>query len=130
MPLQLIEYQNLPVDITNPLPGSESIIPIKQTPQIKIQPHNLRTDSKGVFYLSDPLNHVIWKIELASDRSQAEMRILAGSGKKGFQNGQGEAASFNVPTALSLDQADNLYVADTANHAIRKITPSGEVTTF
>ncbi len=130
MPLQLIEYQNLPVDITNPLPGSERIIPIKQTPQIKIHPHNLRTDSKGVFYLSDPLNHVIWKIELASDRSQAEMRILAGSGKKGLQDGQGESANFNVPTALSLDQADNLYVADTANHAIRKITPSGEVTTF
>ncbi|MBT9548544.1 MAG: hypothetical protein IV090_24335 [Candidatus Sericytochromatia bacterium] len=58
------------------------------------------------------------------------MQVLAGSGQKGYQDGQGTAASFYVPTALSLDGAGNLYVADTGNHAIRKISPAGMVTTI
>ena len=53
---------------------------------------------------------------------------LAG-GTEGFADGTGTAAAFNTPSAIARDLDDNLYVADTGNHAIRRITPQGVVTT-
>ena len=54
---------------------------------------------------------------------------LAG-GKEGFIDGLGAAAAFNTPSAIALDHLGNLYVADTGNHAIRRIAPDGAVTTL
>lgn len=48
----------------------------------------------------------------------------------GSVNGVGTAARFDSPSAVALDSLGNKYVADTNNHTIRKITPSGEVSTF
>ncbi|MGE3723951.1 MAG: hypothetical protein AB7I41_00260 [Candidatus Sericytochromatia bacterium] len=96
----------------------------------EISPHQIRAASADLFYLSDVKNHQIWVIRLNPDHSEGSMQVLAGSGQKGYQDGQGTAASFYVPTALSLDGAGNLYVADTGNHAIRKISPAGMVTTI
>jgi streptogramin lyase len=53
---------------------------------------------------------------------------LAG-GAEGFADGAGTAAAFNTPSAIARDLDGNLYVADTGNHAIRRITPQGVVTT-
>lgn len=53
---------------------------------------------------------------------------LAG-GNEGFADGTGAAAAFHTPSALARDSRGNLYVADTGNHAIRKIAPDGVVTT-
>lgn len=55
---------------------------------------------------------------------------FAGNGTAGFANGTGKEASFNQPTGLTFDGANNLYVFDTGNHVIRKITPEGEVSTY
>ena len=48
---------------------------------------------------------------------------LAG-GSEGFTDGTGAAAAFHTPSALARDAVGNLYVADTGNHAIRRITPA------
>lgn len=55
---------------------------------------------------------------------------FAGSVNHGFKDGTGETAKFLSPTAISIDLFGNVYVADYANHAVRKITPEGVVSTL
>ena len=54
---------------------------------------------------------------------------LAG-GAEGFADGTGEQARFHTPSALAVDGRGHLYVADTGNHAIRRVAPDGTVTTL
>lgn len=61
----------------------------------------------------------------------ATISLLAGSLQgAGSQDGVGTAAQFNAPAGVAQDTAGNAYVADTANHTIRKIAPDGTVTTL
>src|SRR6476659_9804563 len=52
------------------------------------------------------------------------------AGIAGSTDGTGAAARFTSPSEVAFDSANNLYVADTGNHTIRKITPAGVVSTF
>ncbi len=54
---------------------------------------------------------------------------FAGSGTMGAADGVGTEASFNLPTVVTLDSQQNIYVVDRSNNKIRKITPTGTVTT-
>ena len=54
---------------------------------------------------------------------------IAGSGRAGYSNGTGTGASFRYPTGLAADEEGSLYVADTGNNVIRKISARGTVTT-
>ena len=55
---------------------------------------------------------------------------VAGNDNAGFVDGIGPMARFNHPSAMVIDQAGNIYVSDQENHSIRKVTPSGVVSTF
>ena len=88
-------------------------------------PYGLAWDPHGTLYVSDGGDNDRIRV-LHADGSVA---TLAG-GVEGFQDGQGAAARFNTPSGLALDALGNLYVADTGNHAIRKVTPAGVVTTL
>ncbi|MBI2517678.1 MAG: putative Ig domain-containing protein [Opitutae bacterium] len=89
-------------------------------------PAGLAIDSNGVLYVSDSGNHTIRKIS-----GQGAVTTFAGSaGNSGAADGAGATARFNQPAGLSIDVGGNLYVADTNNHVIRKITSSGTVSTL
>ena len=82
-------------------------------------------DSAGNIYVADSRNNLIRKIS-----ADGMVTTLAGSGKQGSDDGKGVSASFFFPAALTSDATGNVYVADTHNSMIRKITPEGTVTTI
>ena len=82
-------------------------------------------DAGGNLYLTDWLNNRIVKITPAGVRS-----VFAGSGASGAGDGVGVAATFSSPYGLAIDAANNIYVADTGNAAVRKITPDGTVSSY
>ena len=88
-------------------------------------PFGVVLDKAGNLYVADGGgNNSIRKIDLAGIST-----TLAG-GEEGYAEGSGKAASFNTPSGLAIDAAGNLYVADTGNNAIRKVTPQGVVSTL
>jgi uncharacterized protein (TIGR03437 family) len=84
-------------------------------------------DAKGNIWIADTNNHRIRKISPSGD-----IQTVAGNGTPGFtgDGGPATAAELIIPNALALDAAGNLYVADPAVDTIRKISPSGTITTF
>ena len=89
-------------------------------------PSDVAVDSAGNAYVTDTNNNTIRKITPAGVVS-----TLAGSaGASGSADGTGGAARFHSPTGITIDGQGNLFVADTENNTIRKITPAGTVTTF
>jgi hypothetical protein len=90
------------------------------------EPFNIVKDSQGNFFVTDNSNNTIRKIT-----SQGVVTTLAGTaGQTGNTDGTGASARFNSPTSMCIDASDNLYVVDFIAHRIRKITPTGVVTTF
>ena len=88
-------------------------------------PSGLAVDPAGSVYVADRYNHTIRKITVAG------VTTLAGiSGQAGFRDGAGTFALFAFPTALAIDAAGNVYVADSGNYVIRKISPAGVVSSL
>lgn len=87
-------------------------------------PIDVTVDTAGMIYVVDRNNHAIRKVTPAG-----VVTTLAGSGSAGYANGSGTVATFKFPSGLAVDGAGNVYVADTDNQVIRRVTPSGEVST-
>ncbi len=86
----------------------------------------LAVDSSGTVFVAGAMNDLIRKVT-----SSGAVSTLAGSaGVTGSTDGTGSAARFNFPTGAAVDDAGNIYVADTTNNLIRKVTSGGVVTTL
>lgn len=89
-------------------------------------PFGIAIDGGGNLFIADSQNHVIR--EITPDGIVSTLAGLAGS--SGSADGTGAAARFNQPCGVAIDSAGNVYVADTFNEVIRKVTPAGVVTTL
>ncbi|MGO4395254.1 NHL repeat-containing protein [Variovorax sp. M-6] len=88
-------------------------------------PTGVAVDANDNVYVADFENNLIRKIN-----SLGEVTTLAGSGAAGSKDGVGADATFDGPVSVAVDARGNVYVGDYLNNMIRKITPSGSVTTL
>jgi hypothetical protein len=89
-------------------------------------PTGIGVDGSGNLYVSDQVNRTIRKIT-----PDGTVSVFAGSQSvQGTNDGQGTLAQFSMTTAVTVDSANNIYVADNGANTIRKITPGGLVSTF
>lgn len=89
-------------------------------------PEGLAATPDGVLFVADTWNHTIRQITPAGAVS-----TLAGlAGNFGAADGTNSKARFHRPSGIAVDAATNLYVADSFNHTIRRVTPAGRVTTI
>lgn len=88
-------------------------------------PFAIAADASGSLYVADSFNHSIRRIDVASNVS-----LLAGSGSSGSVDGTGVMAQFTQPSGIAVDQSGNVYVADTYNSTIRRVTLAGVTSTL
>jgi sugar lactone lactonase YvrE len=88
-------------------------------------PEGIAIDSSGNIYVADTNNNRIRKITTPG----GVVTTLAGSGSPVWADGTGAGASFNQPRGITVGPDGNIYVADTANNLIRKVTTTGVVST-
>jgi len=90
------------------------------------QPGGLAVDVEGNLFIADTANNRIRKINPAGI-----ITTVAGSGQFGFSGdgGLATAARLNYPSGVTLDGVGNLFIADNFNHRIRRVSPSGIIST-
>lgn len=90
------------------------------------QPVGLAMDKAGYLYVADTFNHTIRQMSPDPDSSKWTITTIAGTpGLSGSADGRNGAARFNRPTGIAVDGTGNLFVADTLNDTIRKVSQDG-----
>jgi hypothetical protein len=88
------------------------------------EPEGIAVDSQGTVYVADTLNHTIRKLVLTGSEWVAS--TIAGTpGITGSADGTNGQALFNKPVGITVGLLGELYIADSMNHTIRKLTPLG-----
>ena len=93
------------------------------------RPTGLAIDAKGNLYVADAGTHKVWRW----DTTTGAIARVAGTGQTGYSGDGGAAtdARLNEPWGLAVDVAGNLYVADSANHRVRRVDAlTGRITTI
>jgi len=88
------------------------------------KPSSIAKDSLGNIYIADTFNHLIRKLDKNGNLSR-----FAGS-LQGYEDGDATKAKFSFPEDIVIDSQDNLFVADSGNHRIRKISKTGSMSSF
>ncbi|MEU8925827.1 RICIN domain-containing protein [Kitasatospora sp. NPDC048545] len=90
------------------------------------RPYGIAVDSAGTLYFSDYNNHRVRKVT-----TDGKISTVAGTGTAGFSgdNGPAVSAQLNYPRGVAVDSAGAVYITDTNNHRIRKITADGKIGT-
>jgi sugar lactone lactonase YvrE len=91
------------------------------------RPEGLALGSHGELYIADSHNNVIRLVD-----ATGKIRTIAGTGAEGFGGDGGPAtqAKLLFPEGIALDSRGNLYIADSLNHRIRRVTPDGIISTY
>lgn len=90
----------------------------KKAPQFT-DPEGVAVDGQGNVYVADTGNHRVQKLSKTGKR-------LAVWGRKGSGGANGQAPLFNLPTAVAVDAQNNVYVTDTENDRVQKLSPQGK----
>jgi sugar lactone lactonase YvrE len=117
-----------PVGAVSTLAGGDTACHITVYTFLSIQPRSpcsVAADNAGNLYVAIMQRNVINKIS-----PTGVVSTLAGTGTQGFADGAGSGASFASPAGVAVDGLGNVYVADSGNGAIRKISPAGVVSTL
>ena len=90
-------------------------------------PSDIAVDTAGNLFIADTNKHRIRRVD-----PSGIITTIAGTGERGFagDGGLGVEAQLNYPEGVAVDAAGNLYFADSYNHRIRRVDPSGTISTI
>jgi sugar lactone lactonase YvrE len=93
----------------------------------RVSPSSVGLDSHGNVFVADTLSERVVRID-----AQGILTTVAGSGTGGYAGDNGPAieAQLDTPSDLVIDGADNIFIADTDNHRIRRVDANGNITTI
>ncbi len=100
---------------------------VRATETVIGRPHGLVLDAAGCLFVADPDNHRVWAV-----RSDGSIAATAGTGRAGAAGDRGPSAKadLNRPHGVAFGPDRSLYIADTGNHRIRMVSPSGTISTI
>ncbi len=92
-----------------------------------VSPAHVATNAAGEIHFSDSYYHQVFRLD-----ANGNLTVIAGTGSPGNtgDGGLATSATLNTPLGLAFDSANNLYIADSANNRIRRVTPAGVITNF